>query len=183
MDAGLQALHENGFILRYSCRGAKYCQVLAWTKHQNPHCKEVESTIPAPCENRASTVLAPEITERAGLIPDSLIPDSSLSDSRIPIPPPSKSTVSILKENARAREARQTPKYDPAVGLAIDWRKWLKARDELELKLSHGWGSELTQEELFKHQCMLAGVTAEVGWQLAERALKMPLSETLEASA
>jgi hypothetical protein len=113
------------------------------------------------------------------------------SDSAFKNPPPSKTTLSTLKENARAREPRGVPneaptspgKYDPAVGLSIDFRKWIKARDELELKLAHGWGSELSQEELFQEQCMLAGVTAEVGWQLTERALKMPPSERLEASA
>jgi hypothetical protein len=85
VDAGLQALHDNEFILRYSCDGSKYCQVLAWDKHQNPHCKEVASTIPAPCLHRASTMPAPEFPERAGLIPDSLnlIPDSKTSSSEL----------------------------------------------------------------------------------------------------
>ena len=103
------------------------------------------------------------------------------SDSGFKNPPPSKATVSILKENARAREARQMPKYDTAVGLQIDWRKWCKARDELQLKLSHGWGAELTQEQLFQQQCLMAGVTAKVGWELAKRALEIPDSK--EASA
>ena len=76
IDAGLQALHDSGFILRYLCNGIKYCQVIAWAKHQNPHCKEVESTIPAQCEHGTSTVPAPEVPTPAVLIPDSLIPDS-----------------------------------------------------------------------------------------------------------
>jgi hypothetical protein len=74
-------------------------------------------------------------------------------------------------------------KYDPAIGLAKDWRKWTEAKAKLELKLSNGWGSELSQEELFEHQCVLAGVTAEVGLKLAERALKRPSPEKQEASA
>lgn len=93
-DAGLQALNDAGFILRYEADGARYIQVLTWRKHQNPHVKEAESTIPAPGLHRkscdamdTSTVLAPgehggstiqasEVPERAGLIPDSLIPDT-----------------------------------------------------------------------------------------------------------
>lgn len=79
VNAGLQALHDKGFILRYSVGENQYIQVLAWSKHQNPHCKEARSIIPAPGEHGASTVQAPEVPERAGLIPDSgfLIPDSS----------------------------------------------------------------------------------------------------------
>ena len=82
VDAGLQALHDNGFVLRYLCDGGKYCQILAWAKHQNPHHKEILSTIPKPdlgrCQHLPRQVPAPEIPERALLIPDSLnlIPDS-----------------------------------------------------------------------------------------------------------
>lgn len=104
VDAFLNDLHENGFILRYSAEGKRFIQVLAFSKHQNPHVKEAQSTIPAPCEHSANTVqaqqesvreefLASEIPERAGLIPDSLnpitdspflIPDSGLPDSDSP---------------------------------------------------------------------------------------------------
>ena len=77
VDAGLQALHDAGFVLRYSTAGVRYIQILTWGKHQNPHVKEAASTIPAPGEHGASTVQDPEIPERAGLIPDSLIPDST----------------------------------------------------------------------------------------------------------
>ena len=76
VNAGLQALHDNGFILRYEVDGKRYLQVLTWGKHQNPHVKEAKSTIPAPGEHGASTVQEPEVPERAGLIPSSLIPDS-----------------------------------------------------------------------------------------------------------
>ncbi len=76
VDAGLQALHDHGFITRYSVDAERYCQVLAWCKHQNPHVKEAPSTIPAPDKHDASPVQAPEIPERAGLIPSSLIPSS-----------------------------------------------------------------------------------------------------------
>lgn len=89
----LAALHKHGFILRYESGGNRYIQVIAWEKHQNPHVKERESTIPAPCKHSASTVQAPEIPERAGLIPDSLylIPDSLVKDSGAALraaPPP-----------------------------------------------------------------------------------------------
>jgi hypothetical protein len=66
MLADLQRL---GFIQRYDAAGTPAIQIVTWDKHQNPHMKEAESTIPAPCKSGASTV-------QAGLIPDSLIPDS-----------------------------------------------------------------------------------------------------------
>ncbi|MFQ6309898.1 hypothetical protein [Lysobacter capsici] len=74
VDAGLKALHDNGFILRYEAEGKRLIQVLAWGKHQNPHVKEAKSTLPAPCEPGASTV---QDTAKADTSPaDSLIPDS-----------------------------------------------------------------------------------------------------------
>ena len=71
----------------YTANGARFIQVLNFSKHQNPHVKEQESTIPAPDLPGASPVQeqdqpqsepeqASEIPERARLIPSSLIPDS-----------------------------------------------------------------------------------------------------------
>jgi hypothetical protein len=87
VDAGLQALHDNGFITRYSVDGNRYCQVLAWVKHQNPHVKEAPSTIPEPDQHGASTVQAPDqhdaSTGNSGTSPaDSLIPSSLIPDSK-----------------------------------------------------------------------------------------------------
>jgi len=88
VDAGLQALHDRGFIQRYSHGTVRYIQILAWKKHQHPHIKEGASTIPAPCEHSASTVQAPDEQQprqgRARLTPSSLTPDSGLRtpDSR-----------------------------------------------------------------------------------------------------
>jgi hypothetical protein len=66
----LEWLAENGFIHRYESAGTKYIQVTNFSKHQNPHCKEPESTIPAPCEHSASTVAAVLIPDSGSLIPD-----------------------------------------------------------------------------------------------------------------
>jgi hypothetical protein len=54
----LQGLHDKGFILRYKNSRDTYIQILSWTKHQNPHMKEVPSTIPAPTPHQISTGLS-----------------------------------------------------------------------------------------------------------------------------
>ena len=82
IDAMLQSLHDAGLILRYQVGNSKFIQVLNFNKHQNPHVREPASTIPAPGQHHASTVLT-EVKNEAGpadsLIPDSLIPDSTTS--------------------------------------------------------------------------------------------------------
>lgn len=48
VDDMLQQLHEHDFIQRYKIKDKNYIQVTNFLKHQNPHCKEQESVIPAP---------------------------------------------------------------------------------------------------------------------------------------
>jgi len=94
VDALLNELCQFGFILRYVSGGSKFVQVVNFAKHQNPHCKESESTIPAPDSHQIN---CDDVAEKAqykhgashnqehdktgsrpadSLIPDSLIPDS-----------------------------------------------------------------------------------------------------------
>lgn len=141
-EAFLAQLAERGFILRYEAVGKRFIQILAWGKHQNPHCKEAASTIPAPdghvdeqeeeqVKHGASTVQAQvehsPLPERAGLIPDSLnlIPDSS----------------PLIPSEKKAARAPRKPAADAAVSLsasdlaaegvdpqhAKDWRKARKS--------------------------------------------------------
>ena len=58
IDALLDALHSKGFILRYSVENQQLIQILAFTKHQNPHKNEVHSTLPQPEQHSTSTVQA-----------------------------------------------------------------------------------------------------------------------------
>jgi len=80
MDAMLNWLQSNGFILRYEVQGKRYILVLEFVKHQNPHKNEPESVIPAP-EQIGTT---PEIFGSApadSLSTDSLSTDSTTVDS------------------------------------------------------------------------------------------------------
>lgn len=91
-DAALESLRGAGFILRYESDGFRCIQVQNWCKHQNPHIKEVPSTLPAPEKHQTSTVQAQDKQQPkpalARLIPDSgfLIPDSLSLDSSPLIP-------------------------------------------------------------------------------------------------
>jgi hypothetical protein len=85
VDEALEGLQKHGFIQRYEFDGSQYIQILAFSKHQNPHRDEKQSTIPAPCEHRASTVQPQE--EHSSNRADSPIPDSLNSDSLIPESP------------------------------------------------------------------------------------------------
>ena len=55
VNAELQILDAAKFIKRYEKNSVKYIQIINFTKHQNPHIKEQDSTIPAPDKHRTST--------------------------------------------------------------------------------------------------------------------------------
>lgn len=82
VDTMLDELHQAGFILRYQHGEGRFIQVVNFTRHQNPHVREPESTIPAPDEHQTSTIPAPD-EHRTGpadsllLIPDSLNPSTA----------------------------------------------------------------------------------------------------------
>lgn len=105
-NAALTWLAEQGFIVRYEAEGRKLIQVVNFSKHQNPHCKEPASTIPAPCEHSASTVPAVLIPDSGYLIPDSpsLIPDSLRSSSSQSLL--SSSSEGVQGENRTIEKAR-----------------------------------------------------------------------------
>lgn len=111
VDAGLQSLHDNGFILRYVIEGKRLIQVLAWGKHQNPHIKEAQSTLPAPDEHGVSTVQAP--TKASASPSDSLIPDSGYL---IPLEP--------AGSVAAARSCPNGTRLAADWSLPDDWKKW-----------------------------------------------------------
>ena len=71
VEKGLAELAKHGFITRYVVDGERFIEVPNFVKHQNPHIREAESTIPAPCEHGARHCQ------------DSLNPDSLQSDSLI----------------------------------------------------------------------------------------------------
>ena len=55
IDSLLSELASAGFIQRYTVEGKAFIQIRTFTKHQTPHMREPESTIPAPVKHSAST--------------------------------------------------------------------------------------------------------------------------------
>ena len=102
VDEMLNELQTAGFILRYSKENQQFIQVVNFGKHQNPHCKEQASLIPAPDIYHASTVQAPDehgsSTEVARLIPDSLNPTTAMSPAGDPLSCPVEEIVSLYHE-------------------------------------------------------------------------------------
>ncbi len=90
IDAMLSALHNGKFIVRYEVDGGKFIQISNWTKHQNPHHTEKASEIPGcngcltvntPLEHKQTKSKDGEcLADSLLLIPDSLIPDSSVTN-------------------------------------------------------------------------------------------------------
>jgi hypothetical protein len=78
VDQALCELQASGFLKRYEVGGARYIQVLAFRRHQNPHRDEKASSIPAMDEHSANTVQAP--CANGGNPADSPIPDSPIPD-------------------------------------------------------------------------------------------------------
>lgn len=72
-ESALNWLAENAFIVRYQHGPDRYIQVARFGKHQNPHVREPQSTIPAPC---ASTVLAPDEHQSGPALSPFPLPDS-----------------------------------------------------------------------------------------------------------
>ena len=59
VEGMIDDLGGSDFLVRYEAGGVRYIQITNFTKHQSPHCKEQDSTIPAPDMHGASTGQAP----------------------------------------------------------------------------------------------------------------------------
>ena len=119
-DAALSALCRAGFILRYEADNTRCIQVQNWHKHQNPHVKELASTLPAPDKHQTSTVPEPvkpqPQPEPARLIPDSLplIPDSleeqpATRKRAAPLPCPGDVDAQVWTDWLALRKAKRAP--------------------------------------------------------------------------
>jgi hypothetical protein len=99
-----------------------------------------------------------------------MTPDSRF-DSRNT--PPAQNTAE--REKAKAfRPVASVEKYSAQVGDQIDYRKLCRARDALNLKRSNGWGSNLTDQQVFEYQCARAGLTVARALEVETIAMQWP---------
>jgi hypothetical protein len=163
VDDSLSDLERRGFVSRYEIDGVKYIQIIAFTKHQNPHKDERPSTIPAqhslgkskdfPDENcyedsanqekhSASTVQAQcnsdANTVSIGLIPDSLLPIPDCLNPDTPIPSEKHTPLSMLMGIGISKKSAQD---------------WLKVRKSKKLVLTDD------ALDLFQAECIKANLT------------------------
>lgn len=119
VDDMLDELHEAGFILRYAVGEQGFIQVLNFGKHQNPHCREPESTIPAPGQHSASTMQEQDEhgtgpADSLNLIPDSLNPITAMPPAGDPLACPVEEIIALYHEampsNPRVKVANQARK-------------------------------------------------------------------------
>lgn len=123
VEVMLDSLADSGFILRYEVNGIRYIQVNNFLKHQNPHHRELPSTIPCPGSAQGQPRAG---TSPAVLIPDSgfLIPDSGSKQQQgattvgppTPVsekPPPEPDQASVTGEEIQP-PVENPPSPEPA---------------------------------------------------------------------
>lgn len=149
-DKMLSELEDFGFIRRYTANGTKYIQVNAFTKHQNPHKNEAQSTIPAPEQHSASTVQvpAPAPSKDGTTLADSLSIDSLSIDSSKPTPRASRSAdmpegvdPKVWNDFQAIRKAKRAPLTDTALeGISREAEKaGLTLEAALRMACERGW--------------------------------------------
>lgn len=96
VGAMLDELHKAGFIARYTAQGMACIQVLNFSKHQTPHVREAESSLPRMEEGTTKEVPKHNLgsAEASPRSPDSGFSDSGFSDcgkaQAMPAPPTRK---------------------------------------------------------------------------------------------
>jgi len=147
-EASLAWLAENGFIVRFEHDGNRYIQVVKFGKHQNPHHREPQSSIPAPGEPQASPGPDSELPESSRALSPSLIPDSPITatkvrGSRIPEPFP-------ISSNMRAWVAEKCPHVkdvDGATEEFVDYWRGVSGRHGVKADWEGTWRNRMRDLE------------------------------------
>ncbi|HBP27925.1 MAG TPA: hypothetical protein DD666_00735 [Advenella kashmirensis] len=156
-DELLSELEKHGFILRYTSGDDRYIQVLNFNKHQNPHVKETESTIPAPdlyCANSDQ---------------DQNEPTTNPADSLL-LNPSSLNPITESNENASVPESGSAPVVES--GKPAAKQKYVSIADLTALGVDEQVASEFNANRKRKLTPLaLAGIQREAGkagWSLED---------------
>ena len=140
VDALLTALDLYGFIFRYQVADERYLQIVKFEKHQTPHVKEAESTIPAPDEHATKTMPAPPVfclpSSVSPELEPELEPEPEGRANRAPRthkPVTDEFREALVTEYGpkmggehRARDALEAAENHTAIRKAIDKRRYLR---------------------------------------------------------
>jgi hypothetical protein len=122
VDAGLWALQERGFIIRYEADNQQCIQVVAFAKHQAPHIREAPSALPAPEQGTAKAGARHDLggCEALPRSPESLFSESLDLN-------PSSLNPESLQNTLSAAPTESGPKNDPLDnGFAEFWDAYPK---------------------------------------------------------
>ena len=153
----LDALSEAGFIQRYvSNSGVALIQVVNWHKHQQPHVKEVPSTLPAPDEQGASSILKHPLTI-------ALTGTGALTDAAAPENDPNRiQGESELLPRAPARLALLSSHFEEEIGSLTP-----AIADELK-----DWADRSPDDKYIAYAFGEAATNGSRSWKYVEAILK-----------
>lgn len=138
VDTLLGTLTEHGFIERYVVAGRRYVQIVNFERHQSPHIKEAESTIPAPCLHGESMELAEWVVGSGFMGSGDLDPEISAADAAPPAPD-TEPDVDYSREVFEEYRVRIQPRAkfldDARRKIQTRLRRW--TADELRIAIDH----------------------------------------------
>lgn len=158
VDEMLNELHKADFIMRYQAGEHKFIQIQNFAKHQNPHHREPESTIPPPVEDGGSKTQASDKPEASSRLTQdkprtsradslNLIPDTGFL---IPESQPCSPSASVLPVDGFDIFWKQYPKKVARPAAIKAWKK-LKPTGSLMDALMDGLQSQITSADWQKN--------------------------------
>lgn len=168
VDEMLDALHDAGFILRYRAGDVAAIQIVKWEKHQNPHIKESESTIPAPDMHGADTVQASKAAGKAEQ--PSPEPAGRIPDSGFPLPDSPTTATDVAGAGKPARRPAVKRPEDVTERTWMDWQQLRRAKKapvtETVVDGARAEASKagLTLEEFLQVWCRRGSQGLEAAW-------------------
>lgn len=165
VDVMLEALASKGFVQRYEVDGRRLLQVLSFHKHQHPHHREPESTLPPPRGWLASP--RPDLGEPEASPPEAV----------------SGSSNGSIAEAETVAEAERDDASPPAFPFAFLYAKRYRERNQRAIPpADHGIALSL-EKEFGSHACI--AMADAKGWDKHPNYLRPGLEEsksTLAAS-
>lgn len=138
MDALLNWLASNGFIVRYQVDGKRYIEIDNFVKHQNPHRNEPESEIPSVSDGCTTSDFGRSTPDELGSAPaDSLSLDSGFLIPDSPTPSPAPVEVVVATDDLFAKFWKLYPVKKGKAKAEAAWSK-LKITDDLFTLITQG---------------------------------------------